>query len=581
MQVWSFWLHHAPIFSVLIPMLTAVALIALGNPGAGLLHHDHRLPWRRAISLTSATLGVITAISYLYIAQTGQIVVYQLAEWNAPFGIVFILDRLSALMVLLSSGLGLLTLWYASKHWDLQGRYFHVMLHFLLMGIQGAFLTGDLFNLFVFFEILLLASYVLLIHGQGKVRFQTGIHYVSINLVASAIFLVGLGLIYGNVGSLNMADVTRLMPTLHGTPQYLASTGALLLFVVFGIKAAMLPVGFWLPKSYAVATPPVAMIFTLMTKVGVYAILRVNGLVFADSSGFTTWQNWLLALALFGSLYGIMAALAAQRLKRFVGFMMLSSISTLLIATTIMNAQAIAALLYYLLHSTLVAAAFYLLSEWIHLQRGNAKDHLRVSEKMPSHSVLGLCFFMLAWIMAGLPPFTGFLGKFMLLQAALDHPQKIWIFVVVLSVSLLSIIAFCRVGFILFWKARDSSKHEEYPHQLTPTRIPMTLYALIGSLIVMAVFSPQLYRYNLATAKQLLQPQLYRNAVLKQDTQGEMISVQTFDANYVPENKYRGKTADRNVALIPSIVSPVTLTGEHISLPKTTTAPVMAENESP
>lgn len=583
MQFWSFWFSQAPMLSILIPFVTAILLLALGNPGAGQLRQDPRLPLRRCISLLGAVLGVAVAISYFYLAQTGSIVVYRLGEWYAPFGIVLVLDRLSAMMVLLSSVMGLVTLFYASRYWDLQGRYFHAMLHLLLMGLQGAFLTGDLFNLFVFFEILLIASYVLLLHGQGKARFQTGIHYVAINLLASALFLIGLGFIYGNVGSLNMADVARILPQLSGTTAQLASVGALLLFVVFGIKAAMLPLGFWLPKSYAVASPPVAVIFTLMTKVGVYALLRVNGLVFAESTAFAQWQNWLLGLGLLGSLIAIMAALAAKRFKRFVGFMVLSSVSTLLIALSLMSANALAAMLYYLLHSTLIAAAFYLLSEWIYLQRGAAKDHLRVSDRMSAHVALGYVYFVLAWMLAGLPPFTGFMGKFMLLQAALGHPQQIWIFSVVLIVSLISILALSRVGFILFWKARhhDQASPTTLVH-MTPTHSKASLTLLGCALVGMLVFTPQIYRYSLATAQQLLTPQAYIHAVLHRNAQGQTMSVQAFDPNYVPVSKYDPNRPDPLAGNIPYSLSPATLQGEHIDLPASAPAlPQQSIQEQP
>jgi multicomponent K+:H+ antiporter subunit D len=252
----NFWHAHTPILSILIPAFTSFLLLLLGNPGSGSLKQDWRQPWRRGISLGSALLGLITAISYLMIANTGQVTVYQLGEWSAPFGIVLVLDRLSAFMLVLTYALAVPVIWYASDNWDTRGRYFHTMFHFLLMGITGAFLTGDLFNLFVFFEILLMASYVLLLHGQGRPRFQLGIHYVTINLLASALFLIGLGMIYGSVGSLNMADVSRLIPTLDSDQHKLAIAGGLLLFVVFGIKAAMLPVGFWLPKPMLLQAHP-------------------------------------------------------------------------------------------------------------------------------------------------------------------------------------------------------------------------------------------------------------------------------------------------------------------------------------
>ena len=404
----QFWLQHSPIFSILIPTFTAFILVLLGNPGFGSLSHDWRQPWRRGISQISATLGLITAISYLIQVSSGQIIVYNLSEWAAPFGIVLVLDQLSALMLVLTYSLALPLLWFSSKKWDERGRYFHTMVHFLLMGLCGAFLTGDLFNLFVFFEVLLLASYVLLLHGQGKARFQLGIHYVTINLLASALFLIGLGMIYGSVGSLNMTDVARLIPLLDADAHKIAVAGGLLLFVVFGIKAAMLPVGFWLPKTYAVATTPVAALFTIMTKVGVYAILRVNGTVFDDELSHKILQDWLLPIGLITSLYGVIGAIGAERLRRFVGFMMLSSIGTILIAISMLNTQAWSAALYYLVHSALIAAAFYLLCGWITSQRGEFKDHFNIAPQMKQHKVLTITYFMIALMMAGLPPFSGF-----------------------------------------------------------------------------------------------------------------------------------------------------------------------------
>ena len=417
----QFWIQHTPIFSILIPAFTAFILVLLGNPGSGSLAHDWRQPWRRAISYTSSALGLFTAVNYLIFASSGQVSVYNLSEWAAPFGIVLVLDQLSAFMLVLTYSIAVPIMWYASKEWDERGRYFHAMFHFLLMGLCGAFLTGDLFNLFVFFEILLMASYVLLIHGQGRARFQLGIHYVTINLLASALFLIGLGIIYGSVGSLNMADVARLIPLLEPDQHRLAVAGGLLLFIVFGIKAAMLPVGFWLPKTYAVATTPVAAIFTIMTKVGIYAILRVNGTVFDDELSRSILQNLLLPIGLITSVYGAICAVGAERLRRFVGFMILSSIGTILIAISLFNTQAWAAALYYLVHSTLIAAAFYLLSGWITSQRGEFKDHFKIAPQIKQHKVVSITYFIIALMMAGLPPFSASLVKYSCYKQQLNH----------------------------------------------------------------------------------------------------------------------------------------------------------------
>jgi multicomponent K+:H+ antiporter subunit D len=569
----DFWYAHSPIMSVLIPAFTGFLLILLGNPGSGALKHDWRQPWRRGLSLVSIVLGLATAIAYLLQANTGKIFIYQLAEWSAPFGIVLVLDRLSALMLVLTYALATPILWFASKEWDERGRYFHAMFHLLLMGLSGAFLTGDLFNLFVFFEILLMASYVLLLHGQGKARFQLGIHYVTINLLASALFLIGLGMIYGSVGSLNMADVGRLLPTLDNDQHRLAVAGGLLLFVVFGIKAAMLPVGFWLPKTYAVATTPVAAIFTIMTKVGVYAILRVNGTVFNDALAAHLLQTWLLPIGLLTSLYGVIGALAAERLRRFVGFMILSSIGTILVAIAMLNTQAWSAGLYYLVHSTVIAASFYLVCGWITSQRGAMKDHLKVAPKMKQDKVLAMTFFVIALMMAGLPPFSGFLGKVLILQATANMAAQGWIIAVILIVSLLSIIAFTRVGFILFWRAtapENNPKEEAYAaYQALPNQAPprndKTIYLLLAGLIAYVVCAAPILNYVEKTAVQITDASLYQHGILKTDEQGQTISVQPFDPNYVPETKYNGEMVDPNAHYIPYIISPDTLQGEHIS----------------
>lgn len=567
-----FWHMHTPILSILIPTFTAFILILLGNPGSGSLKHDWRQPWRRGISLVSVVLGLITAICYLIQANSGQVFVYNLSEWSAPFGIVLVLDRLSALMLVLTYTLATPVLWFASNDFDERGRYFHAMFHFLLMGLCGAFLTGDLFNLFVFFEVLLMASYVLLLHGQGKARFQLGFHYVAINLLASALFLIGLGMIYGSVGSLNMTDVARLVPTLQPAEHKLAVAGGLLLFVVFGIKAAMLPVGFWLPKTYAVATTPVAAIFTIMTKVGIYAILRVNGTIFDDALGQMSLMIWLLPIGLITSLYGVIGAIAADRLRRFVGFMVLSSVGTILIAISMLNTEAWAAALFYLIHSTLIAAAFYLLCGWITSQRGVFKDHFKIAPKMKQDKTIAAVFFIIALMMAGLPPFSGFIGKVLILQATSYFPYQAWVISIILLVSLLSIIAFTRAGYILFWRAtapETNPKEEQYQqYQALPDRAPRrndsAIYVLLTALIVYVVCANPVLTYMQNTATQIQDNALYESTMLKKDEHQNVISVLPFDSHYVPETKY-SEAKDENAHYIPYLVPSDTMNGEHIS----------------
>ncbi|KAA8733714.1 monovalent cation/H+ antiporter subunit D [Acinetobacter qingfengensis] len=568
----DFWQQHFPILSILVPAITGFILILLGNPGAGTLKTDWRQPLRHLISLSSTILGFILAVMMLIFANSGQIQHYELSEWSAPFGIVLVVDRLSALMVMLTYILAVPVLWYASAEWDQRGRYFHAMSHFLLMGMCGAFLTGDLFNLFVFFEILLMASYVLLLHGHSKSRFTMGVHYVIINLLASSFFLIGLGLIYANVGSLNMADVARLFPNLDDSQHQMALAGSMLLLVVFAIKAAIFPVGFWLPKTYAVAATPVAAIFALMTKVGIYAILRVNGTVFSDPEGQRLFEQWLLILGVITSIYGVIGAIGAERLRRMIGFMIISSLGTILIGISLFTQQTWAAALYYLVHSTLIAACFYLLAEWITVQRGTFKDHLKLAPVVKQQRLLSLLYLLIALIMAGLPPFSGFLGKVLLLQGTGYHAQQIWIILAILLVSLLSILAFVRNGFILFWRATPAENNPEdetfaqyqtLPDQPT-ARANHVIYVFLATLILYAVCADPVYRYTYATAEQLMDKTLYQQTILKTDATQNVISVQPFDSNYLPELKYGATSDDPYQQYIPYIISPKTLQGEHI-----------------
>ena len=240
-------------------------------------------------------------------SHTGITQVYRLGDWPAPFGIVLVLDRLSALMLLLTSILALAALVFSLARWHRAGAHFHPLFQFLLMGLNGAFLTGDLFNLFVFFELLLAASYGLLLHGSGLARVKAGLHYIVVNLVASLLFLIGVSLIYGVTGTLNMADLAARVPTIAADNRGLLEAGAGILAMAFLLKAGMWPLCFWLPTAYAAASPPVASIFAIMTKVGVYIVLRLSLLLFGEGAG---------ASAGFGSELVVVGRVGDDRIRR-------------------------------------------------------------------------------------------------------------------------------------------------------------------------------------------------------------------------------------------------------------------------
>jgi multicomponent K+:H+ antiporter subunit D len=519
----SFWLLHAPVLSVVLPLMTAVVLLLIGDAGGmagvGGAHEDVALRWRRRISLGSAGLGLFMAAGLVQHAAGGELLVYRLGEWPAPFGIVMVVDRLSALMVLLTYLVALPVLWYASCGWDSRGRYFHAVFQFQLMGLSGAFLTGDLFNLFVFFEVLLIASYVLLVHGQGRERFRMGVHYVVLNLVASGLFLIGLSLVYAATGTLNMADVGQRLAQLQGDSLVFARVAAWVLLVVFGLKAAMLPLYFWLPGTYAAASAPVAALFAIMTKVGVYSIVRVHWQLYGAEAGNAALAvaDWLLPLALLTSLLGVMGALAAHTLARLVAYLTVSSVGTILASVGLFTPGTLSAALYYTLHSTIVIAGLFLLVELMAAQRGEMHDRLHPAHAVREPVLLGVMMLFGAASVAGLPPLPGFLGKLMVLEASSGLPTQVWIWGVVLVVGFLTIVGLARAGAIVFWHVQpttDTSASGSSQRLLAP------VWAFMALTLALAVFASPVKRYTDATAAQLARPADYVRAVLGADAAG-------------------------------------------------------------
>ena len=307
------------------------------------------MPLRRRIAVLSVSIQIAIAVALLASVGGGEILVYRLGDWPAPWGIVLVADRLAAWMVLITTLLALFAVIYAGDGLDRRGRHFHVLFQMQMFGLAGAFLTGDLFNLFVFFETLLIASYGLLLHGGGRDRIRAGLHYVVLNLIGSTVFLFAAGLIYASLGSLNLADIATRAAQVAPENLGLARAGGLLLLAVFALKAALLPLSLWLPAAYAHTSAPVAALFAIMTKVGAYAILRVDTLVFAGAAGALAdlFTPWLLPLALATLSFGMLGALAAQNLRRLAAWLVVASVGTLLTAFSL-GSEGIAAGLYYL-----------------------------------------------------------------------------------------------------------------------------------------------------------------------------------------------------------------------------------------
>ncbi|MBE0474187.1 MAG: monovalent cation/H+ antiporter subunit D [Rhodoferax sp.] len=499
---------HLPIVPILLPFLAGTLLLALGRLS---------LPAQRVLALASALAQIGAAMALLAAVSGGDMLVYRLGDWPAPWGIVLVADRLSAWMVLVTTLLALWALIYAGNGIDAQGRHFHVLFQMQLFGLAGAFLTGDLFNLFVFFEILLIASYGLALHGGGKVRTRAGLHYVVMNLAGSTVFLFAAGLIYASLGSLNLADLAARAVALDANMLGLARAGGLLLLAVFALKAALLPLHLWLPAAYSGTSAPVAALFAIMTKVGIYAILRSHTLLFGDSAGALAnlFEPWLMPLALATIVIGTLGVLAADSLGRLSGYLVLVSVGTLLTGISL-GTQGIAAALYYLPHSTFTAALLFLLADSIKRRRLLQADSLRPDADMARHALWGGLFFAAAVAVTGLPPLSGFIGKFLILRAAPGQP---WIWTVILLAALLAVIAMARAGSQVFFNslpATDTTATGQ-PSPASPSSSARELLAiggLLGLILALTIFAGPALDYAQATAQQLAEPARYISAVL-------------------------------------------------------------------
>lgn len=522
-------MNHWIIAPIVLPALIAPILVLA-------MRFDVKL--QRVFSFCCAAALLLIAVALVQQAAAGPPQVYQLGNWPAPFGIVLVLDRLSAVMVLLTAFLTVPVLVYAAHGWDKRGRHFHALFQFQLMGVNGAFLTGDIFNLFVFFEVLLIASYGLMLHGAGPARLKAGFQYVAVNLAGSTLFLIAVGLIYSVTGTLNMADLALKVPATAAADQALLKTGALLLLVVFGVKAAIIPLHFWLPATYSTASAPVAAFFSIMTKVGAYSILRVYTLIFGGDAGDLAWiaLPWLLPAALITMALGNVGILAAVALRWMACFALIGSMGVLLTAIGLFTEPAIAASLYYLVHSTIATAALFLVVDLIAERRGAMGDAIISAPTFAQAGMLAVLFMLITIAMAGLPPLSGFVGKLLILDSARGI-HGVWIWGVILSTSLLAVIGFSRVGSLLFWKTQvigheaavmgektDIASGSEATLASTAERtvivyptLPLVAVAvLVASLVLLTVFAGPATDYLNATARQLLDPRDYIAATLSE-----------------------------------------------------------------
>jgi multicomponent K+:H+ antiporter subunit D len=525
-------MDHLTIAPIILPLLAGALMVLAGE-------RRRRLQIVLGLASTLGLLGL--AITLLLqvdgVAPGAEAVVrvYRLGNWPAQFGIVLALDRLSALMLLLTAVLGLAALTFSLARWHHAGVHFHPLFQFQLLGLNGAFLTGDLFNLFVFFEVLLAASYGLVLHGSGTARVRSGLHYIAVNLVASLLFLIGASMIYGLAGTLNMADLAARIPAVAEEDRGLLEAGAAILGLAFLIKAGMWPLGFWLPTTYAAASAPSAAILSILSKVGVYAVLRLWLLLFGEGAGASAGfgGGWLVAGGLLTIGFGSIAVLATQNMARLAGASVLVSSGTLLAVIGAGQVAVTGGALFYLASSVLAIAALFLLIELVERGRDVGADVLAVTreafgegeeEDLEDEEVgvaipatiatLGLSFFTCALLLAGLPPLSGFLAKFAMLAPLFAAgeggvPATSWALLAALLLSgMATIVAMTRAGIDAFWAAPDDAVLRVGVVEIAPV---LVLLALCMGLTVGA--GPAM-RYMEATAETLHAPAGYVRGIL-------------------------------------------------------------------
>jgi multicomponent K+:H+ antiporter subunit D len=500
-----------PVLPILIPFTAAVLL---------LLTHG-RLRLQRGLALAATVFGLASALCLLGLADT--IPVTRLGDWPAPFGIVLVADRLAALMVTLVFALGLPALLMASAETDRQGPHFHPLFQLQLAGLAGAFLTGDLFNLFVFFEILLLASYALFMHGdtsQPRARSRAGLVYVVLNLAGSSLFLIALALLYGTLGTLNLADMALRLPLVPASDMALVRTMLALIATVFLLKSAVLPLSLWLPRVYARAPAAVAALFVILTKVGIVMLLRLSVIGFGDAPAAQgLLQPWLPVLALGTIAFGTLGALAARSLREVAAQLVLVSAGTMLFATAFASPPATAALLWYLPQSTLVAAGLFLLAAHVEARRPVLGDSFQRGPSAAGRAWLGTAYLVLATGLAGLPPLSGFLGKLMLLQAVPAEGWRTAWWVTLLTSGLFVTLVLARVTGPLFWQAREA---EALPgHRLSGAAPLAGLWLLVAAGPLFVILARPLADFTQAAATQLHDTARYTSRVTPESTPRE------------------------------------------------------------
>ena len=503
---------------VIIPLLGAgLTLMLVRNPQA-----------QRAVSLTtlSATLAVASALLFVTVRDGPQVMA--IGGWAPPMGIVLVADKLAALMLVVSAAVTLCVLVYSIGQGMADGdegtplSIYHPTYLVLTAGVTNAFLSGDLFNLYVGFEVLLVASYVLLTLGSTENRIRAGTTYVVVSLLSSVVFLTALGLVYGATGTLNMAQLAGRLDDLPGNLTLILHV---MLLLAFGIKAAVFPLAAWLPDSYPTAPAPVTAVFAgLLTKVGVYAIIRTETLLFPGGR----ITDFLMVFALATMIMGILGAVAQSDIKRLLSFTLISHIGYMLFGVGLSTISGLSGAIFYVAHHITIQTTLFLVAGLIE-QRGGTTSLERLGGMARLAPLLSVLFFVPALNLAGIPPFSGYLGKLGLIQAGVDVATPLAYLLVAggIATSLLTLYAISRVWNLAFWRSPQAETPPEadddrdeattggpgQPGSLLPRLMVAPTFALVALTVLFTVVAGPLFEITSQAATDLIARTPYIEAV--------------------------------------------------------------------
>jgi multicomponent Na+:H+ antiporter subunit D len=494
-------------FPVITPLFFAILMLFLWN----------KISLHKYINLFASVISLIISLWLFYLVNENKIISLYVGGWYAPFGIVMVSDFLSAIMVVITAIIGFVTAMYSIGTIDpYREKYlYYPLLQFLLMGINGAFLTGDVFNLYVWFEVMLISSFVLLALGGKKAQLEGAIKYVTLNLLASSIFLAAVGLLYGLAGTLNMADLAQKIPIIK--QKELVDVISILFMAAFGIKAAIFPMFFWLPASYH--TPPVvvsAIFAGLLTKVGVYSLIRFFTIIFTHNVEFT--HSILLVSSALTMLTGVLGAAVQNDFRKILSFHIISQIGYMIMGLSLYSPLAIAGSVFYIIHHIIVKTNLFFVSGIVKKIKGSyLLDELGGIYK--TNPMISLLFFIPAFSLAGIPPLSGFWAKFIVIKSGIEKSQYLLVGVA-LFVGLLTLFSMTKIWNEVFWKNESNKfnnfQNNEYANSTLYKRFMMLCPIIVLALItiIIGLYSQPFFEFANNAANQLIDNSIYKNSVL-------------------------------------------------------------------